>query len=79
MPKKPTKKTTPKKSTKKGAKKNRASKVVEAPDLPNRSETMSIRKIANGYIVTKDSYSPKGGYKSTETFTKVKPKLEIKV
>ena len=76
----PKRKTTSKRPTKKTAAKKRAVKTVDAPNVPNRSETMSIRKISNGYIVTKDSYNPRTGmFKSTETFTKQKPKLEIKV
>lgn len=73
------KKSTAKKPTKKTARKKAVSS-VSAPDVPNRSETMSIRKISNGWLVTKDSYNQSSGkFASRETFTKTKPKLEIKI
>ena len=78
MPKKTTKKSPAKKTAAKN--KKRAVKTVDAPSKPSTSETMSIRKIANGYIVTRDSYNQKTGqFRQTETFTKKKPKLEIKI
>ena len=39
-------------------------------------ETITIRKIANGYIVRKDCFG-KSGYKAVETFTPTKPEVEL--
>lgn len=41
-------------------------------------ETVSVRRIENGYIVSRQSYSGKTGYKSKETFVKVPPKISLK-
>lgn len=40
--------------------------------------SVSVRKIDNGFIVSKSSSTPKG-YKSTEVFSPTKPKLDIPV
>lgn len=75
-PKNPIKKTSPKKTS---AKKPLAKKPVSTPAIPNITKTMSVRKISNGYVITKDSYNRKTGkYKTTEVFAPKKPKLDIK-
>lgn len=38
--------------------------------------SVSVREISNGYVISKYEDGPKG-YKSTETFSATKPKIEI--
>lgn len=45
---------------------------------PNDHASVSVRQIDNGYIVAKSSYRD-GEYKSSETFTKERPKVELEV
>lgn len=40
----------------------------------SENESLSIRKIENGWIVRKECYGPKG-YSSAETFSAAKPKI----
>ena len=43
----------------------------------NDRTTVSVKKIANGYLIVKETYTDKGGYKTTETFSKTKPKVKV--
>jgi hypothetical protein len=40
--------------------------------------SVSVRKIDNGFIVSRSVSGPKG-YKSSETFSPTKPKLEVPI
>lgn len=45
---------------------------------PSRSEeSISIRKIDNGYIVSRSNYSEKKGYSTSETFLPKKPVINV--
>lgn len=44
---------------------------------PSDRETISVRKIENGYIVSKSTDSPKG-YKSEEMFSPTRPTFDFK-
>lgn len=54
--------------------KNRAVKACPMPD--RQSVSVSVRKIKNGYVISKSQDGPKG-YSYTEEFTPTRPKLEI--
>ena len=40
-------------------------------------ESISVRKIENGYVVSRSCYDPKKGYQSSESFSAQKPKIEV--
>lgn len=44
----------------------------------NESRSVRVRKISNGYVVSKSSSGPKG-YKDEEVFTASKPSIEMQV
>lgn len=52
-------------------------KAVSMPDHQHAS--VSVRKIDNGYIISRSHDGPKGEYKHTETFTAKRPKISIPV
>lgn len=66
--------TVTKASSRKRSSKASGMKTVAAPSGPD--ETVSIRKIANGYIVRRCSYG-KNGVDETETYTAEKPKIDV--
>lgn len=68
--------TVTKMTSRKRSTKSNAAKTIAAPSGPD--ETISIRKIANGYIVRRCSYG-KTGMDETETFTAEKPKINVGV
>jgi len=75
LKKKPAKKTVKKKKSSK--KKNEG--IGAALPSPSQEETLSIRKIENGYIVNKSWYDKKTNqYRNSEKFTKKKPIVDIK-
>lgn len=53
-------------------------KSVAVPTMGSRSlhESVSVRPIDNGYIISRSSDGPKG-YKCSETFSPTKPKIEL--
>lgn len=57
-----------------GKKSSAKPRAVAMPDYQHAS--VSVRKIANGYIVSESCDTPKG-YQSTERFTPDKPKLTL--
>lgn len=67
---------------KRKAKKKSKGKGVEACCAPmpseNESRSVRVRKISNGYVVSKSSSGPKG-YKDEEIFTASKPSIEMQV
>ncbi|MCK4776983.1 MAG: hypothetical protein KAS39_01325 [Actinomycetia bacterium] len=71
----------PKAKTKKPVKKPAKKKVTkEAKSItPGGSgeKTISIREIANGWVINESWQTPGGQYKSKETFTKEKPVFKI--
>jgi len=52
-------------------------KASAKPTGPSERESISIRKIVNGYLVTKSTESPKG-YKSEEMYSPSKPIFDFK-
>jgi len=44
----------------------------------NENETVRIRKIENGYVITHECYSKKNGYTSKECFSPQKPVISAK-
>lgn len=66
--------TVAKMASRKRSTKSSGMKQIAAPSGPD--ETISIRKIANGYIVRRCSYT-KTGVDETETFTAEKPKIDV--
>ncbi len=57
-----------------GVKANKAAPRVTSPDHEHMS--VSVRKIDNGYIVSKCTDGPRG-YQTEETYSPTKPKIEI--
>lgn len=53
-------------------------KYKSVPMPMNESHSVSVRKIDNGFIVSKSSSTP-SGYKCSETFSPTKPKLDMAV
>ena len=47
------------------------------PMPSTQSETVHIRKIDNGYIVSRDGMDKKGNYKQSEVFSPTKPDVII--
>jgi len=41
-------------------------------------ESVSIKKISNGYLITRSCYDPKKGYSSTDTYSPVDPIKGVK-
>lgn len=62
--------------SRKRSSKSSSVKTIAAPSGPD--ETISIRKIANGYIVRRCSYG-KDSVDETETYTAEKPKIDVGV
>ena len=58
-----------------GAKKGN-SRAVDVPVPQDQYASVSVRKIANGYLVCESVSGPKG-YKSTERFSPTKPKITM--
>lgn len=57
-----------------------ARKTCSPASVPmNESAEVSVRQIDNGFIVRKSTYGGKGGYQSTEVYSKEKPKIELEV
>lgn len=54
------------------------SRMVDVAMPRDEYASVSVRKIDNGYIVSRSVSGPKG-YKSSETFSATKPKLEVPV
>lgn len=52
---------------------------VRGITMPKREDTeaVRIRRIENGYIVSRETYSTRGGFSCTEVFTEKKPDLSI--
>lgn len=62
----------PKKTKKKAAKRTKSPIVARMPRTKN--ETVSVKKISNGYVIRK-TVSTDRSFKETEKFVKKKPKL----
>jgi hypothetical protein len=57
--------------------KAKGSNAVHAVAVPDREyHSVSVRKIDNGYIISKSSEGPKG-YRSSESLSPTKPKIEL--
>ncbi|PWJ81502.1 hypothetical protein C7441_11034 [Pseudaminobacter salicylatoxidans] len=77
MAKAPAKKPVTKKAT---ASRPKASTKTVAVPTGRREESMSIRKISNGYIVREswmEGNGPNAKFQERETFTKVKPSIVL--
>lgn len=58
-------------------KRARRTRSVSVPEVASSGEaSLSIRKIANGYIIS-ESRTVRGKYTHTERFSPTKPKIEI--
>jgi hypothetical protein len=68
-----------KKPEKKAKKRGKADAATPMPGYPgDERQTISTRKIGNGYVTTQSSYR-KGKFSERETYTPGKPKIELKV
>lgn len=56
----------------------KATKAVAVPTAGARTmhESISVRPIDNGYIISRSTDGPKG-YKCSETYSATKPKIEL--
>ena len=58
------------------AKKSKAKKKAKTLATPSTNENVNIKKISNGYLVSR-SKETKSGYKLTEKYYKSRPKIKI--
>lgn len=45
--------------------------------VPSRDESIQIRKISNGFVVSRSGCDSKGNWKSTEVFTPTRPTVAV--
>lgn len=44
---------------------------------PSEHESVTIRKIANGYLTTRSGCDAKGNYRSSETYSERRPEVSV--
>lgn len=62
----------------KPAPKKTANVVMSAPNRDHTHHSVSVSKISNGFLVTKSVDGP-SGYKTVQTYSPTKPKVEMKM
>ena len=65
-----------KSSSSKGSKKSTVKRNVLAVEAPRSiEETVRVKRISNGYVISKSTYGKDEGYKEKEIYSKTKPKI----